>query len=78
MGDGKIFKSRRAIFFRCHKRLSICKTTASDLSVGSLFSSSMKEVFIINVLYHCNLYFYPAFIDNVTDCFRYRHHHRLS
>ena len=51
------------IFFRCHKRLSICKTTALDLSVGSLFSSSMKEVFIINALYHCHLYFYPTFIN---------------
>ena len=56
------------IFFRCHKTLRICKTTAQDLSVGSLFSSSMKEVFTINKHYHCNLYFYPAFINNVTDC----------
>ena len=35
------------IFFRCHKRLSICKRTALDLSVGSLFSSSMKEVLLL-------------------------------
>ena len=58
----------------------ICKTTAQDLRVGSLFSSSMKEVFTINTHYHCNLYFYPAFINNVTDCFRYNyhHHHTLS
>ena len=46
------------------------------LSVGSLFS--MEEVFILNALYHCHLYFYPAFINNVTDCFRYHHHHTLS
>ena len=73
------------IFFRYHKTLRICKTTAQDLRVGSLFSSSMKEVFTINTHYHCNLYFYPAFINNVTDCSRYniiitiiiRYHHGM-
>ena len=72
------------IFFRCHKTLRICKTTAQDLRVGSLFSSSMKEVFAINTHYHCNLYFYPALINNVTGCFCYnyitiiiRYHHGM-